>query len=332
LEQQFESLRDVEVRVNRGLRHNIPKQLRRKPLEVAMDCMEIGYYGTPDDEDALRTSKPKDGTSHFHTYATAYVVEHGQRYTLAITFVTASDSMFDVVQRLNKRLLQLGLRVEIYLFDRGYYSVDIIRWLITYHKPFIMPVRVFGKKPNPDKPLTGMRRLKASKVSHWEQYTMHSQKSGNITFDIAVCCDNFNGKRGRQGKRARHGRRTLVYATYGVGQHSFAWIRETYRSRFGIEASHRQVQAMKINTSTQNTLLRFFYLGVSFILRNIWVWLHWNIFSQKQRGPGGRKIQLSRFSLDFLKAWLGAVIDEIYGLYDQISVAQPLPVEMLGLG
>lgn len=329
LEQQFNDIQDVEVRINRGLRNNIPKQLRRKPLKVAIDCLEIGYYGTPDGEDVLRTSKPKDGTSRFHTYASAYVVEKGQRYTLAITFVTASDSMLDVVRRLNKRLIQLAIRVELYLLDRGFYTVEVIRWLITYNKSFIMPVRVFGKKPKEGKPLTGMRRLKASKVSHWEQYTLHSQKAGEVTFDVAVCCDNFRGKRGRQGKRARHGRRTLVYATYGVKHHSFDWIRETYRSRFGIESSHRQVRAMKIKTTTTNTAMRFFYLGISFILRNIWVWLHWNIFSQKQRGPGGRKIQLSRFSLDFLKAWLGAVIDEIYGLYDQIPVDQLLPAEML---
>ena len=329
IEQQLESIKDVEVRINRGLRTNIPKQLRRKPLKVAIDCLEIGYYGRPDDEDMLRTSKPKDGTSRFHTYASAYVVEKGQRYTLAITFVTAGDSMLDVVRRLNKRLLQLGIRIELYLLDRGFYSVEVIRWLIAYEKAFIMPVRVFGKKPKHGKPLTGMRRLKASKVSYWERYTVHSQKVGNTTFDAAVCCDNFRGKRGRQGKHARHGRRTLVYATYGINQYSFDWIRETYRSRFGIESSHRQARAMKIKTSTTNTAVRFFYLGISFILRNIWVWLHWNIFSQKQRGPGGRRIQLSRFALDFFKTWIGSVIDGIYGLCDQISIDQPVPAEMM---
>lgn len=323
LEKQFASLQDVEVRINRGLRKDIPKQLYRKPLQVSIDLLEIGYYGTPDNKDAVRTSKPKDGTSHFHTYATAYAVERGQRYTLAMTFVDAGDSMLDVVRRLNKRLIQLGIRIELYLCDRGFYCVEVIRWLITYDKAFIMPVRVFGKKPKAGKPLTGMRRLKKSKVSHWERYTLHSKKAGEVTFDAAVCCDNFQGKRGW------YGRRTLVYATYGVKHHSFAWIRETYRTRFGIESSHRQVRAMKIKTSTQNTMMRFFYLGIGFILRNIWVWLHWNIFSQKQRGPGGRKILLSLFALDFLKAWLGSVIDEIYGLYDQISVPQQRPAEML---
>lgn len=328
LEKQFVNRHDVEVRLNRALRYNLPKQLYRKPLIVAVDLLEIGYYGTPDDPDTLRTSKPKDGTSQFNMYATAYVVEHGNRYTLAITYVTAHDSMLAVMRRLNKRLRQLGLHVELYLMDRGFYSVEVIRWLITWNKAFIMPVRVYGKKPKAGKPLTGMRRLKASKISHWERYTLHSQKAGTITFEAAVCCDNFKGKRGRQGKRARHGRRTLVYATYGVSLKSLDWIRETYRTRFGIEASHRQVRAMKIKTTTTNTPLRYFYLGVSFILRNIWVWLHWNLFAQKQRGPGGRKIMLSRFSLDFLKAWLGAAIDEIYVLCDQISTAQPLPVAM----
>jgi putative transposase len=323
LEKQIESVQDAETRINRGLRKNMPNHLRRKSLKVAIDCLEIGYYGTPDVPQAVRISKPKDGTSRFHTYASAYVVEKGMRYTLAITFVAAGDSMLDVVRRLNKRLLQLGIRVELYLCDRGFYSVEVIRWLIAYDKAFIMPVRVYGKKPKGDKPLKGMRRLKKSKVSHWESYTMESKKTGKVTFDAAVCCDNFQGKRGW------YGRRTLVYATHGVEHHSFAWIRETYRSRFGIEASHRQVRAMKIKTTTTDTAMRFFYLGISFILRNISVWLHWNLFFQKQRGPGGRKIKLSRFALDFLTTWLGSAIDEIYGLYEQISIAQPLPAEML---
>jgi len=326
LEQQIENIHDVEVRINRGLRKNIPKHLRRKPQKIAVDYLEIGYYGNPDDPDVLRTSKPKDGTSHFHTYASAYVVEKGQRYTLAITYVTANDSMLDVLRRLNKRLLLLGIHIDLYLLDRGFYTAEVIRWLITYNKPFIMPVRVHGKKPKGDKPLSGMRRLKACKVSHWELYTLHSKKYGNVTFEAAVCCDNYKGKEGW------HGRRTLVYATYGVKHHSFDWIRETYRTRFGIEASHRQVRAMKIKTSTTNTALRFLYLGISFILRNIWVWLHWNIFSRKQRGPGGRKIQLERFSLDFFKTWIAAVIDEIYVLYDRISVTQTLPLEIKGPG
>lgn len=75
--------------------------------------------------------------------------------------------------------------------------------------------------------------------------------------------------------------------------------------------------------------MRFFYLGVSFILRNIWVWMHWNIFAQKQVGPGGRKIRLQDFSLDLLKSWIASVIDEIYRLKDQIWVHQPLPLEIL---
>ena len=29
----------------------------------------------------------KDGTSHFHAYATAYVIHKGQRYTVALTAV-----------------------------------------------------------------------------------------------------------------------------------------------------------------------------------------------------------------------------------------------------
>ena len=319
---QLESLEDVEVRLNRGLRSHIPKQFRRKPIKIAMDYVEVSYHG--DHEiDEVRNSKPKEGTSHFHTYATAYAVEKGQRYTLAITYVRASDSTLDVLRRLNKRLNLLGIRQDLYLLDRGYYSVEVIKWLIRYDKPFVMPMIARGKKSKEGRPATGSYRLKESIVSHWDRYTMKSPKHGEVTFDAAICCTNYNGKHGKKG------RRTFIYATYGVSHHSLRWVSETYRTRFGIETSYRQMRAVKINSSTTNPMVRYLYIGIAFIIRNVWVWLHYHVFSKTQRGRLGRKIRLERFSLDQMKCWICDAIAEIYVLIKRISVARPLPAEIL---
>ena len=318
---QLESLEDVEVRLNRGLRKHIPKKFRRKPIKVATDYIDVSYHGQVDEN--VRNSKPKEGTSHFHTYATAYAVEKGRRYTLAITYVRATDSVLDVLKRLNKRLNLLGIRVELYLLDRGYNNVEVINWMIRYKKAFIMPMIARGKKSTPDQAATGSRRLKESIVSRWDSYTMKSPKHGEASFDVAICCTNYNGK------HSKKGRRTFIYTTYGVRHHSLAWVRETYRTRFGIETSYRQMREVKIKTSTTNAMVRYLYIGVAFIIRNVWVWLHFHVFSKTQRGRIGRKIMLQRFSLEQMKSWICSAIAEIYILIDQISIDQPLPREIL---
>ena len=318
---QVENLEDAEVRLNRCLRSLLPKSFCRRPIKVAMDYVDVSYHGRVDEN--VRNSKPKEGTSHFHTYATAYAVEKGHRYTLAITYVRATDSVLDVIKRLNRRLNQLGIHVELYLMDRGYNSVEVIKWLIQYKKAFIMPMITRGKKSTPDHPATGSRCLKESKVSRWDRYTMKSFKHGKVSFDVAICCTNYNGKHNKKG------RRTFVYATYGVSNHSLAWVRETYRTRFGIEASYRQMREVRIKTSTTNAIVRYLYIGVAFIIRNAWIWLHFNVFSKTQPGRIGRKIRLKKFSLERMKSWVCAVIAEIYVLIDQISVDRPLPREIL---
>ena len=56
-------------------------------------------------------------------------------------------------------------------------------------------------------------------------------------------------------------------------------MQETYRQRFGIETSYRQMEQARIRTSTRDPLLRLLYVGVALILRNLWAWLHWQALS-----------------------------------------------------
>ncbi len=221
---------------------------------------------------------------------------------------------------LQKKTIRL---IQLYLLDRGFYSIKVIKWFMRYNKPFIMPMIAKGKKSAEDQEATGSRRLKERKVSEWTRYTMKNQDGDQVTFDVAICCTNYNGK------HKKKGRRTFIYAIFGVGYHSLEWIRETYRRRFGIETSYRQMREVKIKTNTENSMVRYLYIGIGFIIRNIWVWLHWNVFSVKCRGCKGRRIRLELFSLDHMKSWIRDVVQDIYVLVDQISIEQPLPSEIL---
>lgn len=124
--------------------HQACDQLERAPSGPTV----LPYHGTVDaaHQDEVCRSKAKGGMTHFFTYATAYVVVRGCRYTLAMCRVRAKQTMDRVVRTLLTRVDTLGIRLKLVLFDRGFYSVRVMRDLITAELPFIMPAVKRGKK------------------------------------------------------------------------------------------------------------------------------------------------------------------------------------------
>ena len=60
----------------------------------------------------------------------------------------------------------------------------------------------------------------------------------------------------------------------------FDWVKETYRRRFGIETSYRQMNQCRIRTTTKHFEMRFWYVAIALLLRNLWVWLHHAVLSK----------------------------------------------------
>ena len=130
------------------------------------------------------------------------------------------------------------------------------------------------------------------------------------TVQICVSCGNFAGKWGR------HGRRTFVYAFWGFRPESSHWVRETYRTRFAIETTYRQMNESRIRTCTRNPLLRLFFFGLAMILRNVWVWFHLTTLSERQ----GRRLVLHLERLPFrdLLLNLQRVVEAALGVTQQL--------------
>ena len=130
---------------------------------------------------------------------------------------------------------------------------------------------------------------------------------------MAVCvkCRNLRGERGKRGRQA------LVYA-YGGGLKpgSYQWVKETYRSRFAIETTYRQLQQARIRTSTRNPLLRLLYVAVALVLRNVWVWLHWQVLAERRRGV--RRVDTDRLPFRALLLWLQHWAEACLGVRDEI--------------
>ena len=160
------------------------------------------------------------------------------------------------------------------------------------------------------------------KRSGWFEHTV---VSGTRTARVAICvaCRNYRGK------WKRHGRPRLIYACWGVAGRSCDWVRETYRSRFGIESSYRQMNQARGRTSTRRPELRLLYAGLSLVLRNEWVWLHREVLSTPRRG--GRVIRQERLRLRTLLRWLRQVIEEEYGTVTETTTERE-PCSLLPAG
>jgi hypothetical protein len=326
LSSQFSDLDALEGHVNDLLARLIPKGLGKRGRRVAMDVVALPYHGTVEEahHDEVCRSKAKDGTTHFVTYATAYAVLRGRRYTLAMCRVRAKQRMDHVVRILLARLVTLGIRIKLLLLDRGFYSMRVIQDLITAELPFIMPAVKRGKKPTTVGGPTGTYALAAEKHSHWSPYTLKSAHQGHVTFDLAVVCHNMRGQRGR------HRREALLYATWGITHRPFSWIRATYRRRFGIESSYRQVHQARIRTSSRKPALRLLFMGVALVLRNVWVWLHAEVMAHPQHGARQLRPQALRFAR--LLLWLLMEVARHYRLLRDVPVYHDFYERALSFG
>ena len=318
LAEQLRDLDALEGHVNDLLARLLPQGLGQRGRCVAIDLIALPYHGTVAEahQDEVCRSKAKGGTTHFFTYATAYAVVRGHRYTLAICRVRAKQTMDHVVRTLLARLVTLGIRMKLLLLDRGFYSVRVIQDLITAELPFIMPAVKRGKKPTTPGGPTGTYAPAAEKQSQWTPYTLKSPQEGHVDFDLAVVCHNTRGHRGR------HQRETLLYATWGVTHRPMSWIRATYRGRFGIESSYRQVHQARIRTSSRNPVLRLVFIGVALTLRNVWVWLHAEVMAVPRRGAQQLRPQSLRFAR--LLLWLMMEVAHHYRLLRNVPVYRDL--------
>jgi hypothetical protein len=317
----YETLPDYNVlkrQVNAALAGHLPKPLRTRPRIVALDLTLLPFYGAnAKDNDQIYRSQAKKGTCSFYAYASAYIVHKGQRYTVALMAVTRKQTMEDVTKELLRQVRKAGIHVRFLVLDRGFYSVAVIRYLQAARTPFLMPVVGHGRKP--DHPLgpSGSQVFKAMKRSGWFKYTLSDPRKRTATVQICVKCRN------RRGERGKKGRDPWVYAYWGIGPKRFDWVKDTYRSRFGIETSYRQMNQCRIRTTTPRFEVRFFYVAIGFLLRNLWVWLHYAVLSSPRRG--GRAYHLERLGLRTMLEWLEEVATEMYGLVNTAWTERALP-------
>jgi putative transposase len=308
--------------LNRALAGGLPKALLRRRQYVAIDLTLIPYYGKPqNDPDELYRGASKAGTKQFHAYATAYVIFQGCRYTLGLRAVNHADPWEEVVAELVRQVRKTGVKVRLLLLDRGFYSVGVVRYLQAANCPFLMPAIRRGRKPDHPKGASGTWAFTTRRRSGFARYTLEDKGGRKATVTLAVCCHRLPEK-SRSGRAIKNRAVVWLYALWGWQPSSVAEVRRTYRQRFGIESSYRQLHQARIRTSSRSPLLRLLYVGLALVLRNVYVWLHWEVLAHKRQGK--RRVDLDQLPLRAMLHWLEEVAEALLGVKVSVSSERPL--------
>lgn len=289
----------LERRLNGALTDRLPRRLRRRQWNVAIDFHLEPYYGAPQrSKNELYYGEAKAGTTTFHAYATACIVEYGERYTLAITWVRRHETPVVALRRLIHRIRQIQLRIRRVLLDRGFFSKPVIAYLQQENLPFLMPVMFRGRRPANNR-ATGLHAIR-QRPAGWYEHTLKDRQRQGVTFQVCVAYRSFQRR-----KKSTREYKKLLFAAWRVTG-SPTWVREQYRLRFGIETSYRQLRQARIHTCTRNPHLRLVFIAVALLLRNFWVWLH---ATQLADGVGATKtLRLERLRLKRLLDWIAQAV------------------------
>jgi putative transposase len=304
----------LERRLNEALTGDLPRRLRHRAWQAAIDWHLVPYYGRPyRSRNEICRSQPKQGTAQFHAYATVCIVEYGRRYTLALTWVRRHESMVTVLRRLLVRIREIGLKIKCFLLDRAFFNFAVIQWLQQENLPFVMPVKFAGRHPKKGRKSTGLRWLKRQPAG-WYSHTMKKGKQ-EVTFSVCVGYRRYRDRRTDKQKRQK-----LLFVAWRV-HGTPTDIRERYRKRFGIEASYRQRRQGRIYTCTRNPHMRLFFVALSFVLRNVWVWIH-----QMRLAEGAGDTMTLHLELLRFKRMLDWIVRQVIALYhDGTAPCVPRP-------
>jgi putative transposase len=307
------TLAELEDACNQGLVDNLPPRIRGKWHKIAIDLTFIPYHGqAAQDSNEIRRGKARSGTTHFHCYATAYVIKSNKRVTLALTYVQADDSLVQILERILTRLKNLDVRLRRLYLDKQFYCITVINYFQTQHPKMevIIPAIIRGKQG-------GTRSLLRGRKSYSTTYTMRSPKYGEATYRIGLVC-KYN-----KGRYNRNRIEWFAYVLLGNIQMPLLHIYEEYRLRFGIESTYRLMNKVRIRTSSRNPGLRLLFVSIALTLVNIWVFLKWAYVSYPR--SGGRDVRSELFPLTMFKQFLLEAIKAIYGAVVSISLDLKVP-------
>jgi len=272
-------------RLRKSLLEEVPDDLFGKAWDIAIDRHDVPFYGPKDTPGVLGGPKKK-ATNRFFAYVTAVIVCAGSRYTVALAPLTDA-SFWPAVRMLLEQLKQNNIRIRTLLLDRGFFSAEVITGLTDADVPFVVgvPKKAARWQELFEMP-TGELRLfswtndntKATVTATMVNWRRWRDPKGRRRKRSRGAATTTPPKRARRQPRRRGSIEVVVVAIGGV---TFAeghnrWqralqVKRSYRHRFGIETSYRQLNQGKGKTTSTDPVWRLLFVGVALLLRQVWV-------------------------------------------------------------
>ena len=306
------SIRLLQKKIHKLLMLPIKNILRPGRYKFAIDLTDIPYHGEPKKTpNEIRRSKAKRGTTHFHTYASLYVIRTNKRYTLDLLRVTKNTSLVWIIDTFINRIEQEGYKIKLLCMDKGFYQVRVIRYLQRKKIPAIIPGVPRGRSG-------GLRKKYGGRRSYRTTYTLKSPKyKCEATFPLYVI------KKYSKCRYGLSGTKTFTYAVININMPVEKVFKE-YRSRFGIESSYRLMNSCRARTSSRDPAFRYYLMFLSFLVLNYWVASKWLYISVPRKG--GRKVYTDDLSSHTFCNLIDRALEKIFGL--KTFLIQPIWFEI----
>jgi hypothetical protein len=246
---QPRQLRQLEACLAAGFRHVLPRSLRGVPLPIAIDIHRRPYYGDRRNTPGITGGRSEAGSGWFWSYATVVSLLPGHRHTLALTTIEPSDKLADVVERLLVQVAYSGVAIRYVLLDRTFYTAGVVNTLSRRFLRFIIPMVRRGR---------AVEKFFRRGCRGWFDHTFESRRrEEQASVRVAVVA-------------GPDGNRPLVFAC-SSGFTRLPSVALTYRDRFGIESSYRQLGECLAQTSSRDGVYRLLLVGLSLLIRAWWV-------------------------------------------------------------
>lgn len=299
-----DELRAQEMTVNQSLSELLPEALPRQKCAMALDYHDEPFYGKMAETVSYACrGKAQVGTTHFYRVASLYVMWGPVHLTVAISYVLPEDSTVQVVQRLLERMSHLRLRPSVLYLDKGFCSTAVIGYLQQARVPALLACPIRGKQG-------GIRALCRGRAAFVTPYTFTDQ----TTVQLVLLPTRPPGKSGHPGCK------WIAYVRIGLDWSPAKCFRH-YHRRFAIESSYRQFRQLRAKTTSLNPALRFFLIGLAFLLLNCWVACRFFATRLVERGP--LHLDEPLFRLPRFIAFLRPAIEARYPTTDAIPIWSP---------
>ena len=261
---------DAEQRCRDMLRCSVRRArtvgMLRGPVTIAFDATLSEYYGKEvEDYDLFVRSRSKNGTTRFLGHLAAQGIGPKSKVFLSARHLQPGADVPCLVGQMIDDIRRYGVAVVLALFDRGFYSVGVMKDLDSRSIYFLMPAvkREPIKKIIRDHAAAVEAGAKAEAVV---DYTVRG-KDGEFTHRLAIL--PRKGYTGSDPVEAY-----VVFAT-NLSKRAvlarIASLSREYKERWEIETGFRCVKATMGKTRSKSVPIRLILVFFAMLLYNFWI-------------------------------------------------------------